>query len=266
MEKVLFSPACWCSARRMRTHAEWNVDTHISRARGPTSAATRSFISPAALFVNVIAMIWPGCAPRSARRYAIRWVSTRVLPEPAPATISNGDPACVTASRCGPFSPDSNVSGSCLRARRGWAGCGAFSGETRIAGASLCRPTDEIVRGDVAVTAVDAGGCERRRSATRSGDHNHGPLATAGPEGTASHRRAGRRPGHHRRAAGYSSDRRATGDREGPVPVLQRLPRRHRPADRQRRGGERRGQPPSGRRRRVTRHVTETAPPRGPRR
>ena len=68
MENVLFSPACSCSARRMRTQAEWNVDTHISRARGPTSWATRSFISPAALLVNVIAMIWPGCTSRAASR------------------------------------------------------------------------------------------------------------------------------------------------------------------------------------------------------
>ena len=64
------------------------------RARGPTSAATRSFISPAALLVKVIARISPGDTSRSAIRYATRCVSTRVLPEPAPATISNGPP-CV---------------------------------------------------------------------------------------------------------------------------------------------------------------------------
>jgi hypothetical protein len=52
----------------MRTQAEWNVETHINRARPPTSAATRSFISPAALLVKVIAMIWPGCTSRAASR------------------------------------------------------------------------------------------------------------------------------------------------------------------------------------------------------
>ncbi len=57
-----------CSARRMRTQAEWKVDTHIALARFPTSAATRSFISPAALFVNVIASTCPGCTPRAASR------------------------------------------------------------------------------------------------------------------------------------------------------------------------------------------------------
>src|SRR3712207_9150636 len=38
-----------------------------------------------ALPIYVIAMICPGCASLAASRYAIRWVSTRVLPEPAPA-------------------------------------------------------------------------------------------------------------------------------------------------------------------------------------
>ena len=76
----------------MRTQAEWNVDTHIALALGPTSRATRSFISPAALFVNVIARTAPGATPRSAMSQAIRWVSTRVLPEPAPATMRSGPP------------------------------------------------------------------------------------------------------------------------------------------------------------------------------
>ena len=74
----------------MRAHAEWNVDTHIRWATGPTSSATRSFISPAALLVNVIARISNGETFRSAMRYAMRCVRTRVLPEPAPATTSSG--------------------------------------------------------------------------------------------------------------------------------------------------------------------------------
>ncbi len=44
----------------MRTHAEWNVDTHIFWATGPTSAATRCFISSAALLVKVMARISNG--------------------------------------------------------------------------------------------------------------------------------------------------------------------------------------------------------------
>ena len=38
-------------------------------------------------------------------RYAIRWVSTRVLPEPAPARISSGPSPWVTASRWGSLRP-----------------------------------------------------------------------------------------------------------------------------------------------------------------
>src|SRR4051794_29875453 len=38
-------------------------------------------------------------------RCATRWVSTRVLPEPAPARISSGPSPCSTASRCGGFRP-----------------------------------------------------------------------------------------------------------------------------------------------------------------
>ena len=81
----------------MRTHIEWNVDTHIARARGPTSVTTRSRISAAALLVNVIARICPGPASRAASRYAIRRVSTAVLPDPAPATMSSGEPSCSIA-------------------------------------------------------------------------------------------------------------------------------------------------------------------------
>ena len=73
----------------MRTHAEWNVHTHIAFTTGPTSAATRCFISSAALLVNVMARMAVGGTP-SWMRWAMRWVSTRVLPEPAPATTSSG--------------------------------------------------------------------------------------------------------------------------------------------------------------------------------
>jgi hypothetical protein len=56
------------SRRRIRTHDEWNVETHINFARGPTRSTTRSRISAAALLVNVIARIDPGCASRAASR------------------------------------------------------------------------------------------------------------------------------------------------------------------------------------------------------
>ena len=86
------------SRRRIRTHIEWKVETHISCACSPTSAATRSFISLAALFVNVIAKIFHGCTASSAKIYAMRWVKTRVFPLPAPAMTRSGPCVCMTAS------------------------------------------------------------------------------------------------------------------------------------------------------------------------
>src|SRR2546421_11299904 len=87
------------SRRRMRTQAEWKVETHIFWATGPTRAATRDFISSAALLVNVMARTSKGEMPCSLMSQAMRWVRTRVLPDPAPATIRSGPPGWVTASR-----------------------------------------------------------------------------------------------------------------------------------------------------------------------
>ena len=75
----------------------------IARAIGPSVRSTRSFISPAALFVNVIARISFGFTPRAASRCATRWVRTRVLPEPAPAITSSGPSVVSTASRWAGF-------------------------------------------------------------------------------------------------------------------------------------------------------------------
>ena len=47
----------------MRPHAAWNVRIQIARAIGPSIAVSRSRISPAALFVNVIARISFGLTP-----------------------------------------------------------------------------------------------------------------------------------------------------------------------------------------------------------
>ena len=111
-------PSLLLSRRRMRTQALWKVMTHMALARGPTSCSTRSFISPAALLVKVIARIWPGWTPRSASRWAMRCVSTRVLPEPAPATMSSGEPECTTAARWLSFSPSSSAAASTAGAGR----------------------------------------------------------------------------------------------------------------------------------------------------
>ena len=56
------------SARRIRTQAEWKVETHISLARLPTRSITRRRISAAALLVKVMARIEPGWTLRSPTR------------------------------------------------------------------------------------------------------------------------------------------------------------------------------------------------------
>ena len=75
----------------------------IARATGPNPRSTRSFISWAALLVKVIARISFGLAPTAASRCATRWVSTRVLPEPAPAITSSGPSVVSTACRWAGF-------------------------------------------------------------------------------------------------------------------------------------------------------------------
>ena len=75
----------------------------IARAIGPSVRSTRSFISPAALFVKVIARISFGFTPHAARRCATRYVRTRVFPDPAPAITSSGPSVVRTASRWAGF-------------------------------------------------------------------------------------------------------------------------------------------------------------------
>src|SRR5918997_7052773 len=101
-------PRALASRRRIRTQALWKVDTHMRSATGPTSAATRAFISSAALLVKVMARTSKGDTFPSEIRWAMRWVRTRVLPDPAPATTSSGPSPCVTASACSGFSPASS--------------------------------------------------------------------------------------------------------------------------------------------------------------
>ena len=97
-------------------------------AAGPTRPSTRSRISAAALLVNVIAMTSPARARPVASRYAMRLVSTRVLPEPAPATISSGPPWCSTASRCCGLRPRSRASASRAATGRGRLARGVCGG------------------------------------------------------------------------------------------------------------------------------------------
>src|SRR5512133_1258444 len=85
----------------MRPHAEWKVRIHSPRPCGPSRRWSRSRISPAALLVKVIARISFGLAPTAWIRCTTRYVSTRVLPEPAPAMTRSGPSVARTASRWG---------------------------------------------------------------------------------------------------------------------------------------------------------------------
>ena len=59
------------SRRRMRTQAEWKVEAHTSSASGPSILARRSFSSPAALLVKVMARMVQGAA--GSRRHSRSW-------------------------------------------------------------------------------------------------------------------------------------------------------------------------------------------------
>ena len=86
-------------------HAEWKVETCMNLASGPTRFSTLSLISPAALLVKVTARMLYGFTFLSDMRYAILYVSVRVLPEPAPASIKSGPSGAVTAAACIGFNP-----------------------------------------------------------------------------------------------------------------------------------------------------------------
>ena len=73
-------------------------------------AESRVSISFAALLVKVTASTPPGESWPVWISQAMRVVSTRVLPEPAPARISDGRAGKVTAASCSGFSPRSRLS------------------------------------------------------------------------------------------------------------------------------------------------------------
>src|SRR5574344_1604103 len=84
---------------------EWNVPIYsFLAALAPTIRAILSFISFAALLVKVRARILSGAHPFWSI-FAILQVSTRVFPEPAPATISTGPAVHSTACFWTGFSP-----------------------------------------------------------------------------------------------------------------------------------------------------------------
>ena len=102
-----------------RTSRGTSSPTSLERRR-PRARRDASFISTAALLVKVMARISAGETPRSRTRCAMRYVSTRVLPEPAPASTSKGPSTLVAASRCaGLRSSRSGVIGHSVYSRGG---------------------------------------------------------------------------------------------------------------------------------------------------
>ena len=68
MEKLVEYPNASICLRKMRTQEEWKVLTQMLSAPKPTSLSTRSRISPAALLVNVMAMMFHGLTSFSSIR------------------------------------------------------------------------------------------------------------------------------------------------------------------------------------------------------
>src|SRR5215469_5140297 len=104
MTKFGATPTASPLRRRTRTPIEWNVPTHSPCALSPTSACSRERSSPAALFVKVTAKMRCAGARSVASKCATRWVSTRVLPLPAPAKIKTAPSVCDAAARCSSLS------------------------------------------------------------------------------------------------------------------------------------------------------------------
>ncbi len=98
-----------------------------SRAWSPTRAMIRARISAAALLVNVTARICHGLTPWTPIRYATRWASTRVLPDPAPARMSSGPSVVITARACSGFSRATIFSASASRSACVCSSTGGFS-------------------------------------------------------------------------------------------------------------------------------------------
>src|SRR6516165_5832139 len=90
--------------RSRRCAMPWNVPIHSDAPGMPSSRSMRERISPAALLVKVTASTPCGETPSAWMSQAMRCISTRVLPLPAPASTSTGPSGAVTAARCASFS------------------------------------------------------------------------------------------------------------------------------------------------------------------
>src|SRR6185436_13723668 len=112
-----------------RLHSPWNVPTHMPRVLIGSMAESRVSISRAALLVKVTARMPPGLAWPDSIRWAMRVVSTRVLPLPAPARMRADSRGRVTALSCWGLRPETRRDmnggqGACLQLFHAGAGRG----------------------------------------------------------------------------------------------------------------------------------------------
>ena len=92
--------------RNMRLATLWNVpDVTALALSTPTLSSSRSFISRAALFVNVMHRMCDGGTPHSLMRCVTRPTSTRVFPDPGPASTFMGAIGARMAALCSSFMP-----------------------------------------------------------------------------------------------------------------------------------------------------------------
>jgi hypothetical protein len=98
--KACGKPASLRVRRKKRLHRPWKVPIHMPRVFTGSMADRRACISLAALLVKVTAIMPPGDTCPVCSSQAMRVVSTRVLPEPAPARISACSLGRTTAARC----------------------------------------------------------------------------------------------------------------------------------------------------------------------
>src|SRR3989338_5830065 len=94
-------------ARSMRLHSPWNVPIHMPRVLMGSIAERRVTISFAALLVNVTARRPCGLTAPVLMRYAIRVVSTRVLPLLAAVRLSADWAVSTKEARCSGLRPES---------------------------------------------------------------------------------------------------------------------------------------------------------------
>jgi len=106
----------WSAARRRNCARAMAWKVPAVMPLGTPSLARRVRSSPAALRVKVTARVCSASSRPSDAIHAIRRVSTRVLPEPAPARMASGAARLVTASRWVGSRPRSSSLASVTRA------------------------------------------------------------------------------------------------------------------------------------------------------